>query len=607
MEKKINYDLLKDIRPALYKKIVEGNMNNLPKQIDKIDKATSRDGNTITIITKDGQEYRLNSAFRPLEEAEKWVQQYKFNNMNNYVTMYGFGNGYFAKAILEKLPENDYLFIYEPCAEVFMHALENYELESVLIDKRVIIGVEGINAFDFHKALKDKYQVTNLGNSIIAIHPVYDKLFPESLSSFREEIRKSAMTARIYYNTLLLQARSSFVNLFKNIPKIRDSIAITQLKEVWKPEIPIILVAAGPSVEDSVEQIRSVREKAIVVAVDRIMDYLLNNNIKPDFVVTLDPRKNVKNFTKRESVDIPMFCVMQAQPLIMDKQKGKKIICWSDRYMLDKYEDVLGEAPQVSISGSVATFAMTILQYLGSKTICLVGQDLAYSGEVTHAGGVISNPNSSESELVDGINGDKVLSRYDWVEYRMWYEDFIVAHPDIKVIDTKSRGALIRGSVLMSLEDGLKQYVKLSDDIVYETNQIAPTFTPEQFSDIRKQMLEDKRELSKIKQKAKEGVGLCSDLISLVKNNKSQSSSIDAKVKKVKDITNYLKENEFYMNLDDMVVQYMKNKYLQVFDTKEDEKENLLNVYDSSRSYFEGVLEAAKFAEPVLQETIEKL
>lgn len=607
MEYKNNLDILKDIRPSFYKKMLETDINKIPKQIEKIDTAFSRDGNTIAIITKKGKEYRLNSAFRPLEEAERWVQQYKFNNMNNNVTMYGLGNGYFAKAILEQLPENDYLFLYEPCAELFMHVLEHYDLESVLMDKRVIIGVEGINAFDFHKALVDKYQITNLSNSIIAIHPVYDKLFPESLSSFKEEIRTSAMTARIYYNTLLLQARKSFVNIFKNIPKIKDSIAVTQLKEVWKPEVPVILVAAGPSVEDSIEQIRSVKEKAVIVAVDRILDYLLNKDIKPDFVVTLDPRKNVNNFTKRESVDIPLFCVMQAQPLIMDKQKGKKIICWSERYMLDKYEKVLGKAPQVSISGSVATFAMTILQYLGTKTICVVGQDLAYSGEVTHAGGVISNPNSKESELVDGINGDKVLSRYDWVEYRMWFEDFIVAYPDIKVIDTKSRGALIRGSIIMSLEDALKQYEKRNEDVVYEVNQIAPTFTAEQFVDIRKQMLEEKKELSKIKQKAKEGVGLCSDLINLVKQNKIQSSSIDSKVKKVKEITKYLKENDFYMNLDDMVVQYMKNKYLQVFSTKENEQDNLLNVYDSSRSYFEGVLEAAKFAEPVLQETIEQL
>ncbi|SET23353.1 motility associated factor glycosyltransferase family protein [[Clostridium] polysaccharolyticum] len=603
-----NLNIIEKYKPSLFQKLAELDIDKLEKKTEKIENMPARDGNLITVVTKDGKAIRLNSAFRPLEEAHKWVQQYKFNNMNNHVTMYGMGNGYFVRELLSNMQEQDYLLVYEPCTELFLNALHNFDLEDIFKDSRFIIGVEKINEFDFHKPLKAIYGMENLSNVKFVVHSGYDKLFQREFNEyFKKEIIQSAESARVEYNTLLKLAISTLKNQFINIPMLRDSISITQLKEIWNSEVPAIVVAAGPSLADSLEKLKWIKGKAVIVAVDRSLQYLLDHGIKPDFVTTLDPEKSLQQFSTEESVDIPMFCLTASQPLIMERQVGRKIICWSGYYLYKDYLEMLGDFPDVHLSGSVATFTVQILEYLGIKKICLVGQDLSFHGEVTHVGDVVSNPCGTAGKLVNGIGGTKVFSRYDWIEFIKWFEDFIEVHPEITIIDTKKEGALIKGSVLMDLEQAIGDTDHQVETLMEQFKEIPPAFTREYFQTIQDRLVSDKDRLVKMKKKAKEGVGYCADLIRLVKQGKVQSKSVDSKVGKVKEITNYLKALEFYKMLDDLVIATMEQSYVKVFSTKEDEKENLLNIFDSSRSFFEAVVEVVNLIEPVMAETIHKL
>lgn len=607
MEYNKNLKIIEELRPDLYKVISETDFDCLKKTTDKIENVSARDGSLITVVTQNEKQVRLNSAFRPLEEAKKWVQQYTFENLNNNVTMYGLGNGYFVSQLLDKMPDNDCLLIYEPCPELFMNTLEHYDLEEILKDNRVIIGIKDINEFDFHKAVREVYGIENLANNKIIVHPGYEKLFVEQLEDFKKEIRESAVSARLEYNTLRKLAKSTFHNTIVNIPKIRNSISATQLKKVWNSDIPVIIVAAGPSVEESLEDLKWAKGKAIIVAVDRITQYLLDKGVIPDFVVSLDAEKEVEYFSSGELVDIPLFCLMLTQPLIMDKQIGRKIVCWAGHYMYKHYQSALNEFPDIEISGSVATFAVSVVSYLGSKKICLVGQDLSFRGESTHAGGVVSNPDGTSGKYVEGINGEKVFSRFDWVEFKIWFEDFIVKNPDITVIDTKKSGALIKGSTLMGLREAVGNEEAPIGALIDNVNQMEATFSKEEFLHIIEQLEFHKDELVKMKKKAKEGIGYCTDLINMVKQGKAHSKSLDSKVKKVKEITDYLGNVDFYSSIDNLIIAFMKSKYIKIFSNKEDETEDLLNVYDSSRCYFEGVVETVKYIEPIMGETVKEL
>lgn len=608
-----NLEVLKKKVQGFYNKVLDADSQEIESKLEKIETIPARDGNPITVVTYNGKQIRLNSSFCPTEEARKWAKQFNFANMNNNVILYGFGNGYFVNALLDKLPEKDFLIIYEPSSEMFLHVLHNYDLTSILENPRVLISVEGINGNEFHMILDNMFDISNLANSTITIHSGYDKIFSKHFDEFKNTITSSAQTARIYHNTLLRLGEASLKNSFINIPKIRNSISVNQLKKIWNPDIPAIVVAAGPSVEESIQSLKDAKGKAVIVAVDRILQYLIDRDVIPDFVVTLDPKKNEANFSREDNIEVPMFCVLQAKPQIMDKQIGRKIICWSGMYMKEHYKKVEGTYPDAPVSGSVATVATDILYYLGTRKILLVGQDLAFRGESTHVGGVVSNPFSSDSKFVEGVNGEKVKARYDWIEYRNWFQDFIELHDDVTVIDTKTQGTLIKGTKLMSLEEGIKECEEGSTsngkitNVVSDMMALPPTFSEEYFKEISTQLMDDRKILDKMKQKAKEGESLCLDLINMVKQGKPQNRAFETKVEKIKQITDFIGDQNIYKNLDELVIGYMNSSYVKIFKLKEDEKESQLNVFDSSRSYFECVVEAIKSLDSAIEECVKEL
>ena len=61
-----------------------------------------------------------------------------------------------------------------------------------------------------------------------------------------------------------------------------------QLKNIF-PQVPVILVSAGPSLDKNIGFIKSARNQIIVITVATALKPLLKNNIAPDFVIAIDP------------------------------------------------------------------------------------------------------------------------------------------------------------------------------------------------------------------------------------------------------------------------------------------------------------------------------
>ena len=61
------------------------------------------------------------------------------------------------------------------------------------------------------------------------------------------------------------------------------------------------------------------------------------------------------------------------------------------------YNKYKKDFPNYNVGGSVATAAFNVCLLLKFNRIILIGQDLAYSGDVTHAGGVTNNVNIDAS------------------------------------------------------------------------------------------------------------------------------------------------------------------------------------------------------------------
>lgn len=601
----LNMECIRENRHNLYKKLETVELASF-KKLEDIQSVDTKDGKKALKIKYKSIEYRLNSIYRPVEEAEKWVEQYQFQNLNTIISMFGFGNGVFARTIMKKMGNSDLLIIYEPCIEIFSHVLNNYDITDILASSNIAIFIEELNDFEFHTSLQATINITNLKTQINCIYPQYDKIFVESCASFFNELRDSYSHARLNINTEIYFGQKYIENIFKNLRHLKNSNSLQELKEDIPIDVPAIIVAAGPSVGENLEELKRAKGKSIIFAVDRILDYLLDSGIEPDFVVTIDPKKPLKYFSKRTDVTIPLISYLESNCDILDQHKGRKIICTRNTFIENIYKQVEKPYSWVIPSGSVAIVAFSACIELGFKKVILVGQDLAYDGNNSHADGVEENRGEDFNVFLEGIDGNQVKSRYDWKEFVIRYEDLIKIYSDVEVIDAKKKGAKIEGSIVMPLKDAMNKYCNKDfnyNDIIKNKKV---TFDSNDLDIIQKYIENNLDILERIKERAKAAIILCNKL--LIENKYKEDSYIaQASMKELRKINNYIEKQTIYSIMDSYIMALSAEELSELYLCSEDVKESNKKTYEKSKIIYKQVIEVVEYIIPRIKEAIKHI
>lgn len=142
------------------------------------------------------------------------------------------------------------------------------------------------------------------------------------------------------------------------------------------------------------------------------------------------------------------------------------------------------EFPNVVSGGSVSTEAFMIALQMGFKNIVLIGQDLAFTGGVSHTKGIEDALGDNDSYIksrqiveVEGINGERLQTDYQMWFYKQWFEKVIRIYKDkIYVIDATEGGARIEGAEIKSLEEVIKTQCNKELDVHKIEQKILPMF-----------------------------------------------------------------------------------------------------------------------------------
>lgn len=594
---------MKENRPDLYELMEEVDLLKTKSRVDQVSSIQTYDGDQALVIRQCNQEYRINSLYSPTNEAHYWASQYKFQNVENIISLFGLGNGIFARELLNRLENKGAMFIYEPSSEVFFHVLHNYDIRDIIEHKYLILAVEDINTFDFHHRLMNSINVKNLRCQTICVHPMYDAIFQESCVWFWKELKDINIHAQININSLIAFGKRMIVNSLSNIKYLTNSNTILELKEIIPEGVPAIIVSAGPSVRNQIDYLKKAKGKAVIIAVDRIIDYLLDQGVEPDFVATIDPKKPVQYFTNRTDLTIPLMSFMESNYEIFDVHKGRKIICHCSDYLIDIYVKNEKTPPLMYTGTSVATLAFMAAVTLGFKTIILVGQDLAYDGSLSHAGSINESEDTHRDTLVEGIDGTQIRSRIDWKEFVVWYEDMIQLLPNVTVIDAKDKGAKIKGSIVMPLKEAVEQYCSRECHINIE--DLDKTFDQEVFTSIRDYFKASIETLNKIKAKAKNAIKYC-DLLLKEVNNKASKKAADNH-RKLNNVINYIEKQPVYRLIDLYINASSAQNISELYEFDESSEDNELQTYKKSKELFEEILDAVDFINSRLEKSLEEL
>lgn len=155
--------------------------------------------------------------------------------------------------------------------------------------------------------------------------------------------------------------------------------------------LPAILVAAGPSLDENLEALRHVGDRAVVIAVDTAYRPLRAAGIEPHFVVALDPSeanaRHLLGVTPSEatllvaegSID-PRVCDT-FQSIFFFQVSEHEPWPWLVRHGVGR--------SRLAAWGSVLTTALDLARRLGCDPVIFVGADLAFTDDRPYCRGTV--------------------------------------------------------------------------------------------------------------------------------------------------------------------------------------------------------------------------
>ncbi len=586
----------------LYNRIKENPSYNNSNKLDGLEIVPTLDGDTALAITFKSEQFRMNSIYSPVHEAERWASQYEMRNLDIVVTMFGFGNGVFVRELLRRIGDQGVLIIYEPCADLFFRILEQYDLTDILSSPNLSITVEGINDNEIKNLLSNHVNWINLKSQIFCSHPLYEHIFSNSMKLFLKMIQDNNSRAVVNKNTDIALSRLLITNTIINLRFLRKGNLVTDLIGKFSENIPAIIVAAGPSLDKNIAELKRAKNKAVIFAVDTAMKYLLSHDIIPDFIVTLDPKKSLKHLSDSRCREIPMFCRFDSRPQNI-KANDKNVVYYNlEGYIKTIYQKLGKDVGSFNSGGSVATGAFSICETLRFKRIIMVGQDLAYQGDSTHAGGVAVDYSNAglSTEIVEDIYGNPIKTRYDWYVYIHWFEDAIDLFEGEEVIDATEGGARIKGATIMTLKEVIDRYCTGDVNCGKIFDELEPTINKKELEFVIELIRGDLKDLDDIIEKAGEADKICTKLILKYENSLQETSSSLLKNKLLSDYNASMEAKDVYELIDWDIAAATSDQMSNIYVYGKDEKKNKLMTYEQAKVIYQAITEAAQRIKPML-------
>lgn len=432
---------------------------------------TDSQGTEVISLQREGRRWYLNSRLDAQTVAQIYADGCEVKDYGVYF-LFGFADGLHINALLSKCNNTNKLIVCIPDIYVFYKACEIYDLAKIITDDRVILLYLEKITMDLQNSLRNVINYLNNDLVNFFIMPCQDLLYPELCRGFIDCIGDVLQDIVVMKSTNLTFNRKIPQNRMTHMKNMLNHSNIKQLKDAFSKEdieaIPVIIVSAGPSLDKNVHLLEQAKGKAFIIVVDAALRAMNRVGVQPDMICTIDP-KVPDRFYEGVNLDRAMWaCGGNARPDIVCAN-GKRVFYYShfSDYWNEKLENVLEyEFPSLESGGSVSIEAFSLARYLGFKRIILIGQDLAFTGGVSHTKGIGDVLGGNDAYIksrkivqVEGVDGELLDTDFQMWYYKQWFEKFIDKYQDeLEVIDATEGGALIKGAKLQPLEECIRQY-----------------------------------------------------------------------------------------------------------------------------------------------------
>lgn len=357
------------------------------------------------LLRKDGI---TNKLVKPLElkdvlpivdfiNKEVDLENIEFQEIKKFIYI-GVGLGLHINEIDKKIKSYTTLII-EPELEIFR--LSMFTLDYTVFaegNRKLILSVGNetnqrkealINFYYHHDYMNYNVKYYNLLNNLDYIHDEIAEFFGSNF-----------MLAFPYHKVI--------TNLNRTLNFVKNEERFLKLEDIQSKDIinnkKVLMISAGPSLDNYIDLIEKEQEKFIIVCVDVIVRKLEKHNIVPDIVFSIDPSPLCAAYLT--TVD-PSF-LKDSAILLMTQQHQKTIEVLKERNLnlyCSQFSDIFEELGYLGTSENVGTFSFLVMVRLEAKELYLIGNDAAFD---QRTGSRYSKDSSySQVENLEEINKDK--------------------------------------------------------------------------------------------------------------------------------------------------------------------------------------------------------
>ncbi len=467
-----NLNILKQRFPFLYEQVKAYQCSNSDINTDMID---AKSGVPTLYYKVSESQIFIHSKYNPVDEAAKLVEKYSDINRYKHVFFFGIGLGYHIEIFGDKYPDVA-VSLYEPDKEIFNKFISIKSLNG-LLKRRIVNIYTGAESEEIREAVSHFANKIN-GEVLFIALPSYERIFADEYRAFLEAFHMALKDKRAS-----LQAQTHFqklwtTNSIRNFKEVLNSSNILQEKRCCFEGKPAILAAAGPSLEEELENLRSIKEKgqAYIFSVGSAINTLLANEILPDAVCIYDPGANTNEVIrklKERKLRIPLIYGSSVYSGAVEDYPGCRLHMLTSQDTISAYflKNRDGrELAKVIDAPSVAIVTLQMLVMLGCDPIILVGQNFAYRNNRFYAQGVEYKSRPGELYDVDinnaveteDVHGGTVQTSQLLNHMRNQMEMYIELSECGNIINTTKGGAKIKGTEYKPLKQLIEK--ELSSD-----------------------------------------------------------------------------------------------------------------------------------------------
>lgn len=421
----------------------------------------------------------FHSSYDPAREAAAQAEEI-LARKPDWALLFGLGCGHLAEALSKRGFGN--VLVYEPSMEILSGVLSATDLTGVL---------SGASLFaDRNLFIERVRDIDGTDDLLCYASAPYKAAFPDGFADFLNKVNNAHTTNQVHIKTDIDSREQWVANYFENLRHFPDHLPIDALKGALDG-VPLIIAGAGPSLKKNAHLLREAKGKAIIMAAITAYKPLLSHGVVPDFIIAAE-KVDLPEYFAGSGIDTKTRLILAdvSHPAMFTREVREKFVFFNPYMALSReHAGYFGSRYTPSLGGSVTTVALDIGVMLGCGPIIFIGQDLCFGEDGTHASGgvyvaqdvrmdrekgevtieedyvTLKEKARSSFKLLwlKGVDGRPVASKYDWVTFHQWFENYMLhlkkSSPGIKVLNATEGGAYIEGMEHLTLREALDRHL----------------------------------------------------------------------------------------------------------------------------------------------------